>query len=225
MKKFYLLIGIMSAVVIGAVVYGFSITGSPFKRQAIKMDQRRMSDFTSLSYNIQSYYSKNQKLPDKLSDITNSALYSNDPKTKQPYEYKKVTAISYTLCANFELDSKDSQDKNNYYDDYYSPLLFFTTPVAHAQFSVPEETGPKTHKKGYDCITYTIPRSYIKTTYMIPATVYANISGGKNLADYIIVQLNNGYSKATIRSLSIQSGWAEKDVDLLLNAAVPNEIY
>ncbi|MBX4191501.1 MAG: hypothetical protein KW804_01730 [Candidatus Doudnabacteria bacterium] len=182
MIKTYIIIGVVGTVMLGAVIYGFSIVGSPFKRQAIKTDQERMSDFTNLSYSVQTYFSKNQKLPEKLTDLTNFASYINDPDTNKPYEYSKVSDMSYKLCATFKLDSSEVKNSNDpYYNDYlyydYLPKLLSVAP-AYAQFTSPN-SSVKTHKKGYDCITYTVPDSYLRKPtpppYSPPVSTKPNI--------------------------------------------------
>jgi len=95
---------------------------------------------------ILGYYSKNGRVPQELKDSTTSYISDmwTDPETDQAYEYAVVSNTSYKLCTTFSTDSTEArEDDPDYYPYYY------------------EEEGSKDHKKGYDCITYDIPESYI----------------------------------------------------------------
>ncbi|OGE74412.1 MAG: hypothetical protein A3I07_00655 [Candidatus Doudnabacteria bacterium RIFCSPLOWO2_02_FULL_42_9] len=138
MRNVYIVVIILSALVLGAIIYGFTVVGSPGKQQALKLDQQRITDFNNINYKMQTYYGTNDKLPDKLDDLTGSNLSLKDPKTKLDYSYFTLTDRSYKLCATFETDSKDADKSANYY--YYDTK--------------------NEHKKGYDCITFEIPDYY-----------------------------------------------------------------
>lgn len=142
MIKNYILLAVITAVVVAALAYVFMSAGSPFAERARKMDQTRLSFFNVLENQIMSYYSKNKSLPQSLADAVKDTYYANsksdkDPETGNPFGYVvKADGYSYDLCATFSTasDGKSGQD-------YYSY----------------GNSGPKTHKKGYDCITYAIP--------------------------------------------------------------------
>ncbi len=136
---------VLTIVVLASVVYGFVIGGSPFLLQAKKLDDRRISDFSSLHAQIQDYASLHAALPAHLSDIPSYGYPQNpgsmnDPETKKPYDYFADTATSYRLCATFSGDSAaEAKDGTNGYSAYYN----YSDPSLSA-----------THKKGYDCIAY-----------------------------------------------------------------------
>lgn len=149
MKKTYITVSVLSVVMIVAVIYGLSITGSPFKRMAIKNDQTRISNFTSIGVFINNYFYKENKLPTNLSEL--AALGSkikNDPETDKPYDYEIATDTSYKLCATFSASSSDAEKSSS--DSYLYDGDGFTT------------YSKKTYSKGYSCITFEIPASYIK---------------------------------------------------------------
>ena len=207
MRKVYFIVAIISAVVIAAIIYGFSIIGSPFKKAALKNDQTRILNLNSLSWDIENYATENKKLPEKLSDVSfTNSNYLNDPKTKKPYTYVKESDTEYKLCATFELDSsEETQTDTQYY--YYTP-----TEATLAQFKVPTDTysDPKTHKKSYDCIEYDITNysssfnlNYDKISISSPTTNTDFQQGGFNqiswTGDYVskvdIVLINSNNEK------------------------------
>jgi len=96
-------------IVIGSIVLGFAVTGSPFTQRAIRYDEQRISDLQNIDSQIRSYYQMKNVLPNTLSDISNSNTYNtlpDDPETNRPYEYTKLTNTTYNVCATFNTDSK-----------------------------------------------------------------------------------------------------------------------
>lgn len=144
----------------GAVIYGFSVIGSPFDKQRQKLDQTRLSDFSNLRYQIQTYYSSSSKLPDNLGQLT--GVKHKDPESGNPYEYVITSATSFKLCAFFSTDSADAKDKDKARDLYLYDY---------------NGTTNNNHNKGYDCISYDIPAAYQRSSYQQPysADIYANV--------------------------------------------------
>lgn len=141
MKSTYLIIGFISIIVVGAVLFGFFVTGSPFETRARKFDQTRVSDISSVKNKIESYYRTNKKLPEKLSDLTLSSYEKDnirDPETNQEYEYSTISSTSYKICAIFSTASDKNKDPYSYYGDSY------------------------VHPKGNYCFDLKIPASTIK---------------------------------------------------------------
>lgn len=150
MRNTYVFIVFLTLVVL-AVLYGvFQVNGFPVSQKALALDKARLSDFSSLSYTIQSYYSNNGKLPtDIQKDLTQQVLQSGtikltDPETKKPYEYHATGKRSYELCTTFSADYKKQLGTSSY--------------------SYPVSTGSESpkidYKKGHACIDYVLP-SYI----------------------------------------------------------------
>lgn len=88
-------------VVVGSIVAGFIIVGSPATARAQKFDQQRINDLQGIQYNVINYWQMNQKLPPTFNDLHQSIL---DPETAQPYEYRTTGAMSFELCAVFDAD-------------------------------------------------------------------------------------------------------------------------
>jgi hypothetical protein len=127
-------------VIIGGIIQ----TGGPFYAKNIKLDEERLNNFNEISFEIRSIYRSSQKLPPNLEYVTENKVSAkklkiNDPETNKAYEYKIISATTYELCANFSTDSREISEK---YEDYY--------------FYDSYKNKMKNHKKGYDCISYTI---------------------------------------------------------------------
>lgn len=146
---------VVGIIVLVAVIYGFTSSGSPMHVRAVKFDAQRLSDINTLKYSIQYYYSTNNKLPSTLEDAKTS-YYGNsstpvDPETKKPYSYEPGAGIDYKLCTTFSSSNMGDSDiqKNNY--NYYGSNL--------------------EHPKGYHCFDFAVtptPTPYNYYNYSTP---------------------------------------------------------
>ncbi|OGK11562.1 hypothetical protein A2954_01745 [Candidatus Roizmanbacteria bacterium RIFCSPLOWO2_01_FULL_37_12] len=139
MFKYNFFIGLLGILIFSVVLVSFSLMGSPFSQQAIRKDQQRYKDFETIKSATQSYFATNNKLPDSLNVLYQFAK-KTDPDTGKSYGYKVLSSIKYQLCANFSFDSRNKR---------YETL-----------FSMYKDEIPYNHKKGYDCLTLTIPQTY-----------------------------------------------------------------
>ncbi len=92
------------AIVIIAIIGGFFIMGSPQAQRELRDDQARISDLQMLETRIQDYYRDKQELPEELADITSDyqgAYLPRDPRTNESYEYARIDATTFELCATF----------------------------------------------------------------------------------------------------------------------------
>lgn len=151
MRNYYLFVAFLGIVVIAVIAMGFKIMGTPFSQRVMALDTTRLSDFSNIRYRIEDYYRVNKKLPAGFYQL-NGILNTKDPETKQDYKYEVVSEASYNLCATFSTDSEQSLNSSTAIPSLGSPLY------------------ENKHKKGYDCITYTLP-SYLMNTvtpYSVP---------------------------------------------------------
>lgn len=91
-----------SVFVVGWIIAGFFIIGTPAEQRDIRMDEERISDLQEISYAIDLHYSDEESLPEDLSSIKDRYFSINDPETNAPYEYRVIDENSYELCATFE---------------------------------------------------------------------------------------------------------------------------
>ncbi|OGI70999.1 hypothetical protein A3B84_02370 [Candidatus Nomurabacteria bacterium RIFCSPHIGHO2_02_FULL_35_13] len=108
-KKSGLIFSCVSAIlVVGAIVCSFSIMDSPAKQRLLRLDDRRIGDLQNIQYQIINYWQQKEKLPAKLSDLSNPLSgYSLpiDPEFEKGnvYEYLIKDKMKFELCATFAL--------------------------------------------------------------------------------------------------------------------------
>ena len=112
MKGQGLLLAIVSAVVLGAVVTGFLLMGSPKDARKAELDKRRVEDLRMLASlmtpengrPLRDSLALNAYSPDLKAQVT-------DPVTGEPYEYHVIDKDHFELCATFdtELRAQDMQ--------------------------------------------------------------------------------------------------------------------
>jgi hypothetical protein len=122
---------ISSVVVIGMLVAGFFIAGSPTEQRAIRMDEQRIGDLQNIQYEVINYWQYKQELPASLDTLRNDItgfVPPIDPETKTPYEYAVVEPLKFKLCAIFNRPNPYNNDQAGvktipvpYYNGYPSP--------------------------------------------------------------------------------------------------------
>ncbi len=102
---------IIILIVTVAIVAGFFIVGSPTEERARRFDNQRVSDLQNIQLQIINYWQSKGRLPEKLSDLTDSIsgfVAPRDPETATDYVYTKTGDINFKLCANFNLSNSQS---------------------------------------------------------------------------------------------------------------------
>ncbi|MDQ3098778.1 MAG: hypothetical protein M3Q44_03460 [bacterium] len=144
MKQVDLVFLLIGAVVVALVIAVFSTSGNPFERQRQARDQEILSAFSQIKLRIENYHQTNKQVPDSLEQLEKATTTGRTPPaTKQNFTYKKLSTISYDLCATFEAESAETGKD---VPPMYEPDSIDTT-----------------HKSGFDCITYKIPSYLIAT--------------------------------------------------------------
>lgn len=96
----------LGAVVV-AVVAGFWLLGSPGKQRLIALDRERISVLQTIHNDLSYGDGVSETLPEPMT-IDERYL---DPVSGEPFEYRRVDADTYELCATFATNSAD--DKTN----------------------------------------------------------------------------------------------------------------
>lgn len=102
---------ILGVLVLGSIIVGFFIVGTPSEQRRRRMDDERVMNLQMLQTQIVDYWSKKEVLPenlDFLQDNISGFVVPLDPDTKLSYEYKILGELEFELCANFATAS----DKN-----------------------------------------------------------------------------------------------------------------
>lgn len=99
-----LLIIVASLVVVGTIVAGMWVTGSPATQRARRLDQERLTDLRQIERMINSYREREGRLPEDIEALTddpNARFDKSDPETGAAYGYAAHEDGTYELCATF----------------------------------------------------------------------------------------------------------------------------
>ncbi len=132
-------------IVIGSIVWGFSVLGSPRTQRLIKYDEQKVSALQNIDSQVRNYYSTKGVMPKTIQDLSNGNYYVGqniDSQNQKPYEYEKTTDTTYNLCAEFNKASSDNDAKTSY---MYSSYRAWTHPAGHYCFQ--ETINPNTYYK------------------------------------------------------------------------------
>lgn len=103
--------------IIFAVIWGFTVLGSPRTQKFFKYDEQKIMGLQNLDGAIIGYYQTKGFLPNSLNEISSISYYysQNDPQTGKSYEYILVgqSAKTYELCAEFNKSSKGDKNYTN----------------------------------------------------------------------------------------------------------------
>lgn len=120
------------AVVLLAVVTAFVLVGSPAKAREAREDNQRIMNLQEINSAIMDFYNRESRLPDDLKSLTISDLSLQDPVTKIAYEFNKINANAYELCANFAQALQKESDMTEGW--YFDPV--WTHGIGHQCFEV-----------------------------------------------------------------------------------------
>ncbi len=111
-KRTKLIVSLACLLVFGSLVAGFVVVGSPMSARAQRFDDRRVSDLTSIQWQVINYWQQKGKVPASLSDLNDPISgfsVPTDPETGKAYGYQKSPQdLSFKVCATFSTKS-DSQ--------------------------------------------------------------------------------------------------------------------
>ena len=82
--------------------------------RAKKFDDQRVSDLTSIQYQVVNYFQKKGTLPIALGDLNDplaSFMVPTDPLTGDTYIYQSTGQDSFMLCATFAFPSRIQDSK------------------------------------------------------------------------------------------------------------------
>lgn len=100
---------VASVVVIGSIVWGFAVLGSPQTQRLFKYDDQKINDLININNAVDNYYSMRQVLPKDFAELATINYYMSvvDAETQKPYEYIVTGNNSYQLCAEFNKASNE----------------------------------------------------------------------------------------------------------------------
>lgn len=120
-------------VVLGSIIWGFSVLGSPRTQRLYKYDAEKVNGLLNMKGQIEAYYGTNSKLPETVEDLKSANFYGSvlDPQTNLPFEYSKTGELTYRLCANF---NKASESNSYSQTSYYYGEVNWTHPAGRHCF-------------------------------------------------------------------------------------------
>jgi hypothetical protein len=102
--------GAVVLAVLGSLVAGLLLIGSPGRARAAALDERRVQDLQAIHSSVDLFWIGHDRLPADLGEIARTGgLYlegTRDPVSGEPYEYRTVGGPSFELCAVFDAPSE-----------------------------------------------------------------------------------------------------------------------
>jgi hypothetical protein len=124
-----LILSAATLAVVAAVVAGIVVLGSPAAERRLRMDQTRLGDLQTIERLVSSYSRVHRALPETIGALASEPGYSvpsNDPESRTPYVYRRLTPNSFEICAAFSTDSAAASATNSY-------ALAFNAEWAHGK--------------------------------------------------------------------------------------------
>jgi hypothetical protein len=97
-------------VAIATIIGAIFVMGTPAEQRRVRIDERRLDDLRTLVGAIRTY-AKVHGLPQDLATIARepgTRLPLEDPEGRGPYEYARIDASTFHLCAVFTTDTATS---------------------------------------------------------------------------------------------------------------------
>jgi len=165
----YTLAGIGLVIVLVAVVGGFITVGSPSTQRALRFDQQRINDLSSIQWQIINHWQTKGNLPASLTELNDPLSGVNvpvDPETDAPYEYNRKGTTTFEICATFGRPSQDLKGRGEFGGGGY--------PIAYPSRIYPDGGLDSNwqHEAGRTCFDRTIdPERYPVNPKPIPAAM------------------------------------------------------
>lgn len=107
------------SLVTAALVLGFRYVGTPGHARTISLDRVRVDRLASTAMSLHRAYGLGHSA---LPLVARETLLEDDPVTGKPYEYRRLTAVRYALCAVFDASAEDKNDvADNFYPQEHFP--------------------------------------------------------------------------------------------------------
>lgn len=111
-------------IVLAVLVAGFFFVESPTVVRQKRHDQQIVQNFENIYNAVTAYYNNNDTIPQSLEDLVSDPSreyyiiqdYLKDPETEEMFQYEKLAADTYKICASFYLSNKD--DSEDDYDEF-----------------------------------------------------------------------------------------------------------
>lgn len=137
--------------VVGSIVSGFSVLGTPQSQRMLRYDSQKVSDLQTIQWQIVNYWQQKGVIPvslGELQDPISGFIVPKDPQTGESYEYKRVGIASFELCAEF---NKPAEVQGR-----YSTSMMYPEPAGKGNESWQHEVGRQCFSRTIDQDLYPI---------------------------------------------------------------------
>ncbi|NBV77098.1 hypothetical protein EBR66_02985 [bacterium] len=139
--------------VIGTIVSGFLVMGSPSYVRKLRIDQQKVSDLQNIQWQIINFYQQKGRLPATMSEAYDQLSGMTVPIAPEGDMYEYATTsnkLGFKLCANFNADSNGSPGD-----------IATAYPMEQNVRSADDAGLPWSHSTGKTCFARTIdPERY-----------------------------------------------------------------
>ena len=108
---------VLGVVILGLMIWGFTVFGSPAHQRMLRVDSQRVSDLQGIQWQLANYWQQKQSIPSALTDLNDpisSYMVPMDPETGEAYAYRKTGDSTFGLCANCSLESTDQNSNASF---------------------------------------------------------------------------------------------------------------
>jgi len=140
---------VAGVLVIGSIVLGFSVLGTPQSQRMLRYDSQKVSDLQNIQWQIVNFWQQKGVLPTKLTDLEDPIsgfIVPIDPQTQKSYEYVKNGTTAFDLCADF---NKPTQALNG-------SMALVAYPAVEPMGKVGGTVDNWQHEAGRKCFSRTI---------------------------------------------------------------------
>lgn len=137
--------------VLGSIVAGFSVLGTPQSQRMFRYDSQKISDLQNIQWQIVNYWQQKGVLPITLAELRDPIsgfMVPTDPQTQVSYEYEKTGSLSFNLCADF---NKSAQTANGSVD-----RMAYPEPMGKLNESWQHEAGRQCFERTIDPELYPV---------------------------------------------------------------------
>lgn len=152
---------IISVVVLGSIIGGFFLVGSPAHQRDVRLDNRRVNDLQNIQGQVLNYWQQKNTLPAQLSDLQDNISGFVTPKDPDggAYEYIVKDPLAFDLCATFKTASVGTDTNGRYAKPM--PVGFSNDPYSQNW----------NHAAGHTCFSRPIDPELYKINKPIPVMV------------------------------------------------------
>jgi hypothetical protein len=111
------ILAVAALIVVAAVIAGIVVLGSPATERLRRLDGARVADLQTLDRLVTGFARTHGSVPADIETLIREPGYSvprSDPESRVPYEYRRLSAGSFQLCATFNTDSANQATQRDY---------------------------------------------------------------------------------------------------------------